>query len=134
MDIFIGTKLVQAEQAERDGKPGYRVIYTDGYESWSPPAEFEKAYQSVTLGMSFGAALFALKRGDRVARQGWNGKGMWLALIDPGNAMFTKFGSALPMLPCIGMKTATSEMCPGWLPSQTDMLAEDWVILHPISA
>lgn len=134
MDTFIGTKQVQAMPEERDGALGYRVRYADGYESWSPAAEFEKAYQNVTLGMSFGAALFALKRGDRVSRRGWNGKGMWLALIDPGNAIFKKGGDSLPMLPCIGMKTATGEMCPGWLASQTDMLAEDWTILSPISA
>lgn len=134
MHTFIGTKQIQAEPQERDGKPGYRVRYADGYESWSPAAEFEKAYQSVTLGMSFGAALFALKAGERVARIGWNGKGMWLALIHPGNAIFKQFGAALPMLPCIGMKTATGEMCPGWLASQTDMLAEDWMILHSTAA
>lgn len=34
-------------------------------------------------GFSFGNALAALKRGDRVARAGWNGKGMWLALVLP---------------------------------------------------
>jgi len=33
--------------------------------------------------MNFGQALEALKRGERVAREGWNGKGMWLALVLP---------------------------------------------------
>ena len=38
-------------------------------------------------------------------------------------------GSAI-VLPCITMKTATGEILMGWLASQTDMLAEDWVILE----
>lgn len=72
--------------------------------------------------ISFSEALALLKMGHKVARQGWNGKGMWLVLIPAGNAMFKGY----PMLDCIGMKTADSKMCPGWLASQTDMLAEDW--------
>lgn len=80
--------------------------------------------------LSFGDAVAALKEGLRVAREGWNGKGMWLILIEPGNAMFTKGGSAYPMQPCIGMKTASCDMQPGWLASQTDVLAEDWQIVE----
>lgn len=80
--------------------------------------------------MNFGQALEALKAGERVSRAGWNGKGMWIALIHPGNAMFTKFGSGLPMQPCIGMKTVAEEMQPGWLASQADILAEDWGIVE----
>jgi hypothetical protein len=79
----------------------------------------------------FGTALKALKAGHRVARAGWNGKGMWLALIHPGNAMYTVGGASLAMQPCIGMKTASDSghMQPGWLASQADMLAEDWCIV-----
>lgn len=78
--------------------------------------------------MSFGSALTLLKDGYRVTRKGWNGKDMWLVLIEPGNAMFTKGGVAYPMQPCIGMKTASGDMQPGWLASQADLLAEDWCI------
>lgn len=73
--------------------------------------------------MNFGEALEALKRGDRVARVGWNGK--WLCYIHPGNAMHLGYD----MQSCIGMKTAGGVMQPGWLASQADMLAEDWVPL-----
>jgi hypothetical protein len=76
--------------------------------------------------MKFGEAIEAVKAGKRAARAGWNGKDMWIALIHPGNAMFTKFQRSLPMQPCIGMRTAANEMQPGWLASQADMLAEDW--------
>jgi hypothetical protein len=33
------------------------------------------------MGWSFGEALGALKDGNRVARAGWNGKGMWLRMV-----------------------------------------------------
>lgn len=44
MKTFIGVKMIQAEPAERDGEAGYRVIYSDGYESWSPKEVFERGY------------------------------------------------------------------------------------------
>ncbi|WP_338651286.1 DUF2829 domain-containing protein [Lysinibacillus sp. Y5S-8] len=75
--------------------------------------------------MNFGQAIEALKDGKKVARNGWNGKGMWLKLIPSGNAMFQGY----PMQDCIGMKTANNLMQPGWLASQADVLAEDWEIV-----
>ncbi len=37
--------------------------------------------------LDFGGALKEMKAGERVARDGWNGKGMWLALQVPdGNS------------------------------------------------
>ena len=86
--------------------------------------------------MNFGEALEALKDGERVAREGWNGKGMWLVLVPSSEVMFTE-GSVYHKAGLYGgkinahidMKTATGEMQPGWLASQTDMLAEDWVVL-----
>ena len=48
MKSYIGSKLVKAEPQEKDGKEGYRVVYEDGYESWSPNDVFEKAYLEVT--------------------------------------------------------------------------------------
>lgn len=66
----------------------------------------------------FGWALKQLRAGNRVARSGWNGKGMWLALQVPDA------GSKMS-LPYIYMKTADDKLVP-WLASQTDVLAEDW--------
>ena len=94
--------------------------------------------------MNFGDAIAALKAGKKVAREGWNGKGMWLSLSGYGvrhipaggfwsenNADFArKQGGQAPVLPCITMKTATNEILMGWLASQTDMLAEDWVVVE----
>lgn len=44
MRIFIGAKMVKAEPCERDGAKGYKVVYPDGNESWSPKETFERAY------------------------------------------------------------------------------------------
>jgi hypothetical protein len=49
MQKYIGTKVIQAEPAERDGKDGYKVVYADGYESWSPKDVFEGAYLPLTV-------------------------------------------------------------------------------------
>lgn len=81
--------------------------------------------EAYTVVGSFGWALERLNEGSRVARAGWNGKGMWLCHIKPGNAMCNGFY----MQPCIGMKTVDSKTQPGWVPSQQDMLALDWVIV-----
>lgn len=66
----------------------------------------------------FGEAINRLKAGKRVAREGWNGKGMWLALQVPD--AHSKMG-----LPYIYMRTAGGPLVP-WLASQTDVLSEDW--------
>jgi len=100
--------------------------------------------------MDFGKALEALKEGKRVARKGWNGKGMYLYLVhgctvDKENLR----NEASFHLPCdegamhgtgvanflshIDMRTANGDVCVGWLASQTDMLAEDWVIVSTFS-
>lgn len=72
-------------------------------------------------GLNFGEALAALKVGGKVARRGWNGKGMWIRIQEPHyeNSM---------TLPFIYMKTADENLVP-WLASQTDLLAEDWEVL-----
>jgi hypothetical protein len=90
-----------------------------------------------TEGLTFGQALVALKQGCRVAREGWNGKGMWLKLV-PRNQWSLHPGAGLDLhlagigmqerYGWIGMKTTNNDFGP-WLASQTDMLAEDWVVL-----
>ena len=72
--------------------------------------------------MKFGSVIEGLKRGERFARDGWNGKGMWLEMQPPDiNSKMT--------LPYIYMHTACGNLVP-WLASQTDILAEDWVGLE----
>lgn len=48
MKHYIGVKHIKAEPQEKDGKAGYKVVYDDGYESWSPKEAFEKAYFETT--------------------------------------------------------------------------------------
>lgn len=77
--------------------------------------------------VDFGRALKYLRGGDRVARIGWNGKGLWLTLQLPdANSKMT--------LPYIYISyPPDSQNTPGarvpWLASQTDVLAEDWVLV-----
>ncbi len=68
----------------------------------------------------YGEAIAQLKAGEKVLRDGWNGKDMWLQLVPKKTAEL-----ALTELPYIQMKTADGYLVP-WLASQSDMLAEDW--------
>lgn len=132
MKDYIGTKVVQAEPAEKDGREGYKVVYADGYESWSPKDTFEEAYR-LTSGMSFGLAIEAAKKGRKIARKGWNGKGQHVELAT--NISYTPFGGAVVNTEhdAIGNMAlafcGTSGVQMGWLASQADMLADDWEVV-----
>lgn len=86
--------------------------------------------------MNFGGALDALKLDRLVAREGWNGKGMFLFLVrgstfkvnrPPLLGIFTE-GTEVVYNSHIDMKTADGSIVP-WLASQTDILATDWVVI-----
>lgn len=47
MQNYIGVKIVKAEPQEKEGQPGYKVKYSDGYVSWSPKETFEKSYRKL---------------------------------------------------------------------------------------
>lgn len=91
--------------------------------------------------MTFGEALVALQQGKRVARAGWNGKGMYLWLLPAFNVpaewckephlkqLAEQNGGHIECLASIRMKTADNKVLTGWLASQTDMLATDWVVV-----
>jgi hypothetical protein len=81
--------------------------------------------------LDFGQALQALRGGERVTRRGWNGRGMWLALIRDSRAQLLEAGifRAVAMAPFIMMRTATAEFVP-WLASQTDLVAVDWLVVE----
>lgn len=68
--------------------------------------------------MDFGGALILLRAGKKVTRDGWNGRGMHLALQVPD-------AHSKMTLPYIYMSTVTGDLVP-WLASQTDLLAADW--------
>lgn len=82
--------------------------------------------------MNFGQALELLKQGKKVARQGWNGKGMFLYYVPaksyPASTEIAKeeFGATVEYGAYIAMKTVQGNVVP-WLASQTDVLANDWM-------
>lgn len=91
--------------------------------------------------LNFGEAIEALKRGQRVTRPGWNGRGMYLWLLPAAKvkaewcrephlkALAEANGGEIEALSSIRMMTADKKVLTGWLASQSDMLSEDWQIL-----
>ncbi len=77
--------------------------------------------------MNFGKALHELKAGRKVARSGWNGKGIFIELQMPDEN--SKMTSPYIYINTTGLQTenedAPKSLVP-WLASQTDMLANDW--------
>lgn len=167
MNTFLGVKEVRAlpmtrraynalrgwplPEDENGDDEGYLVEYLDGgkanhpgfegYISWSPAEVFANAYRRID-GMTFGLAVEAVKLGHRVARTGWNGKGMWISLSGHlsgslvaaenfwslNNADFAREnGGKAHVEPTITMKTARGTIQMGWSPTISDVLAEDWV-------
>lgn len=144
--------------ADEDGADeGYLVEYTDGgkanhpdfagYISWSPKGVFERAYDPIEYeqivgtpltSQNFGQAVALLKKGYRVSREGWNGKGMFLYYVPEAsypaqrNAMGTMVGvfpdDMVPYRAYIAMKTAQNDVVP-WVASQSDILATDWMLI-----
>lgn len=160
--LFFGTKLITAfamtraeyndyrgwtlPADENGDDEGFLVEYADGgpandprhegYISWSPVDVFHGAYRS-TGALTFGHAVEAVKRGLKVARSGWNGKGMFLFLVNGSTFKVNRppllgiypEGTEINYHAHIDMRTATGEIVP-WLASQTDVLAEDWCIVE----
>lgn len=101
--------------------------------------------------LNFGQAIEALKNAKLVARDGWNGKGMYLYL-NPGSSpsmpptsehghkmLINGIDAKLYDLgvvgttvrtPNVNMRAADGSTVTGWLASQTDILAEDWTIIN----
>ncbi|ADV46447.1 DUF2829 domain-containing protein [Nitratifractor salsuginis] len=162
MKQYIGTKIINAKpmtlggynnfrgweipKDEDPAREGYLVEYTDGgepntaeykgYVSWSPKEVFERAYR-LNGNLTFGDALVYLKDGKKLARRGWNGKGMFIFLV-PGSTFKVNRSPLLGIYPegtevqyhaHIDMKTAQGYIVP-WLASQADMLAEDWEVVE----
>jgi len=70
----------------------------------------------------FGYALAGLRDRQKMARSGWNGKGMYIELQTPTE-------TSKMTRPYIFMKTADNQLVP-WVASQTDLLAEDWELVN----
>ena len=85
--------------------------------------------------MDFGQALVLLKSGFRMAREGWNGKEMFVFLVQGSTFTVNRApllgiydaGTQVTYQAHVDMKTADDTVVP-WLCSQSDMLAEDWTV------
>ena len=155
MKKYIGTKMIEAREMNRgdynkyrgwtvpaDENPedeGYLVRYSDGYESWSPKKQFEEAYRECNC-MTFGIALELLKKGFRVARKGWNGKGLSVVYQkgypqgipcnkQTAKAWGMKEGDLFKCEPYLQISTVDGSHAM-WVPSIRDCLAEDWTIVE----
>lgn len=161
MKQYIGTKIINAKPMNRldynvfrgwelpsdenGSDEGYLVEYVDGgkpntseydgYVSWSPKEQFDNAYKA-SGNLSFGDAIVYLKQGFKVARKGWNGKGMFIFLVAgstfkvnrPPLLGIYEEGTEITYQPHIDMKTADDRVVP-WMASQSDMLDTDWEVL-----
>jgi hypothetical protein len=162
MKRYIGTKLINAKpmtrQAYNDFRgwtlpadengadEGYLVEYVDGgkgntdhyagYVSWSPADVFDRAYRPCE-GMTFGQAIEAMKVGQKVARAGWNGKGMFAYYV-PANSYPVQTGAAkshfgegamVPYNAYMAIKNV-NETVSTWVPSVNDVLSDDWRIVE----
>jgi hypothetical protein len=163
---FIGTKIITAESmtraayvafrgwqlpADEDGTDeGYLVEYEPdskpnfpgraGYVTWTPKSAFDGAYRPCTA-MTFGLAMEALKRGARVARAGWNGKGMFVYLVPAASypvqtgaakAYFGE-GSMVPYNAYLALN-GVDDTVSTWAPSGSDALAEDWLLVETVAS
>lgn len=94
----------------------------------------ESEYVEDPEAVTFGIAIKALKSGKRIARKGWNGKGMFIYYV-PANTYEANslhaanyFGNKVPYRAYMALVTAQDDVA-AWSPSGSDALAEDWEIL-----
>lgn len=93
--------------------------------------------------MNFGEALELVKKNKLVAREGWNGKHMFIFLGFPHVDVYRKDDNGVVDIiearkyfkcnyinPTLCMKTAQNTIVVGWLASQTDMLENDWIEIN----
>lgn len=90
----------------------------------------------ITFGLTFGQALEFLKAGHKLAREGWNGKDMFVYLVEgsvfqvnrkPLLGIYPE-GTTINYLPHIDMKMADGSIMT-WNAAQIDMLGEDWGVV-----
>lgn len=119
MRRLIGSYLVQYTNV--DGSKYLSVCPADEFEAGNMPIATLPDGDSVH-------AIMALRKGLKVARRGWNGKGMWLDLQRPDE-------HSKMTLPYVYLNYPECERYPQgarvpWMASQTDMLAEDWYLVE----
>lgn len=90
--------------------------------------------------MTFSEALEELKKGAAVHRAGWNAGGQFVIMVPGTDSVVPREGTPYASLhvspngvvnikPHLDMKNAQGDMQPGWVPSQSDLFANDWFVL-----
>ena len=87
--------------------------------------------------MNFGQAIEVLKTGNKVTRVGWNGKDMFLFLVQGSQFKVNRppllgiypEGTEINYRPHLDIKNVDGSIAT-WVPSITDLMAEDWVIVE----
>lgn len=143
---FLGVKIVGARPMTREQfealhernvgggiyGDGYEVTYENDYRAWSPKDVFDAAYRPVS-GLTYGLALEAKRMGKKVARAGWNGKGMWVRRIDLYSDSEFRVREVEPctgtFMPFFVIYTPWDGKLNTWVPSISDTQAEDWQII-----
>ena len=90
------------------------------------------------MGMDFSTALLAVMEGRRIARSGWNGAGQFVIMaggyhldeVRPGSK-YAEAGITGPVTiqPHLDLRNTQGNIQPGWVPSQGDLFATDWIIV-----
>lgn len=105
---------------------GYKIKNSIELSSWLSCKEFKSKFSE----LDFSDALRLLKRGFAIAREGWNGKGIFIVMQKPDAN--SKMTHPYIYIDTTGLVT-DSDLAPKdrvpWVASQTDLLAEDWVIV-----
>ena len=130
-----GLSLIPGSGKEED--EGYKVVYADGYVSWCPKDKFDAVSVSCAEGcVPFGYAIAQCQFfGKKIKRAGWNGDGQYVNFETVGVlASETGPDGMAPTSTCFvfhfkNRHTGETGVQVGWLASQADLQAKDWVIL-----
>ena len=119
---------------------GYKCDYPSGYSGWCPKGEFDKVSHPID-GMTFGQAIDTCRyTGAKIQRKNWNGEGQFVRYeetlvsedgklhLSEENAPGASVSSCF-VFHFVNRKTGETGVQVGWLASQADMAASDWIIL-----
>jgi hypothetical protein len=111
---------------------GYKVVYKDGYVSWSPKDAFEAAYRPIT-DLTFGFAIEAARAGHRVVRRSWGNTNSFVYYVPAGEyktqteAAKQAFGDTASYDAYLAVLLPNGKVTT-FIPGMDSILAEDWFV------